>query len=99
MIPLEKQVCSLDLAKRLKELGVRQESLFIWNYYPHTDGYKLQYNPDYGSVLNISAFTVAELGEMLPQHIKYDDNSPFAQSISTILNFKQPMCAFSETNP
>ena len=27
------------------------------------------------------------------------DDSPFAQSISTILNFKQPMCAFSETNP
>src|SRR5216683_8069329 len=25
--------------------------------------------------------------------------SPFAQSISTILNFKQPMCSFSETNP
>ena len=25
--------------------------------------------------------------------------SPFAQSISTILNFKQPMCACSETNP
>src|SRR6266478_1530209 len=25
--------------------------------------------------------------------------SPFAQSISTILNFKQPLCAFPETNP
>ena len=25
--------------------------------------------------------------------------SPFAQSISTILNFKQPMCTFSETKP
>src|SRR5438445_2228518 len=28
-----------------------------------------------------------------------DVNSPFAQSISTILNFKQPMRSFSETNP
>ena len=30
MMLLEKQVCSLELAKRLKELGVRQASLFHW---------------------------------------------------------------------
>jgi len=30
MMGLEKQVCSLGLAKRLKELGVAQESLFVW---------------------------------------------------------------------
>lgn len=28
---LESQVCSLDLAKRLEELGVKQESMFFWN--------------------------------------------------------------------
>ena len=27
---LKKQVCSLELAKKLKELGVPQESLFKW---------------------------------------------------------------------
>jgi len=27
---LEKQVCSLALAKKLKELGVKQESLFVY---------------------------------------------------------------------
>jgi len=31
MIPLEKQVCSLELAKRLKELGVAQQSLYVWS--------------------------------------------------------------------
>ena len=28
---LEKQVCSLELAKKLKELGVKQESLWFYN--------------------------------------------------------------------
>lgn len=28
---LESQVCSLEFAKRLKELGVKQESYFYWN--------------------------------------------------------------------
>jgi hypothetical protein len=30
MIPLEKQVCNLEPSKRLKELGVKQESEFYW---------------------------------------------------------------------
>ena len=27
---IESQVCSLELAKKLKELGVKQESLYYW---------------------------------------------------------------------
>ncbi len=69
MIPLEKQVCSLELAKRLKELGVKQESLFYYAIY------KRKLNPVYRNQLILdgvslegllSAFTVAELGGMLP---------------------------------
>lgn len=65
---LEQQVCSLGLAKRLKELGVRQESVFYWNEYqvskdPKKWKYHLQ--PDFREKRSTSAFTVAELGEMV----------------------------------
>lgn len=59
---LEKQVTSLEISKRLKELGVKQKSLFRYYGYPH--GIILELNPDEYDCL--SAFTVAELGEMLP---------------------------------
>ena len=29
---LEEQVCSLELAKELKELGVKQDSMFYWEH-------------------------------------------------------------------
>lgn len=72
---LEQQVCSLDLAKRLKELGVRQESAFYWEqHWTEERGVmavylvqKKRYNTaDCTGVKYFSAFTVAELGEMLP---------------------------------
>lgn len=63
---LEDQVCSLELAKRLKEFGVKQESIFHWM----DDGYghinPKNYAWDNGRSSIASAFTVAELGEMLP---------------------------------
>lgn len=60
---LEQQCVSLELAKRLKELGVKQESYFYWED-DLDGGYLLvgdKVNGDY------AAFTVAELGEMLPK--------------------------------
>lgn len=75
---IEKQVCSLELAKRLKELGVKQESCFYWD---SIDGGKLflwkigdlisfSYEETYASPseYSYSAFSVVELGEMLPHH-------------------------------
>jgi hypothetical protein len=35
---LEDQIVSLELAKKLKELGVKQETVFIW--YPHDEQLK-----------------------------------------------------------
>jgi hypothetical protein len=66
---LENQVVSLEYAKKLKELGVRQESLFWWVEYTDGHGEKEHWaieNNHVGYKQYISAFTVAELGEMLP---------------------------------
>jgi hypothetical protein len=67
MIPIEHQVCSYELATRLAELGVRQESVFWW-----IDG-KLTYAGGRASHVlrpgGIAAFTVAELGAMLPDEV------------------------------
>lgn len=64
---IEDQVCSLELAKRLKELGVKQISLFSWqiglNKIPVLN---ISFMGELGSD-DYSAFTVAELGEMLPE--------------------------------
>jgi hypothetical protein len=63
---LEQQVASLDLAKRLKELGVKQESHFYWRKLTEDDGWEVWDSTGlYGKTC--SAFTVAELGEMLPK--------------------------------
>lgn len=78
---LEQQVISLELAKSLKELGVKQESLFYYIAFENPlntilsefevpddlwwfkySGDKYFGNEDY----RISAFTVGELGGMLP---------------------------------
>lgn len=76
---LESQVCSLDLAKKLKELGVKQESLWWWhlNAIDEPSEYIVanQFTLDKSGIkAHCSAFTVAELGEMLPGHISDKDS-------------------------
>ena len=71
---LEQQVVSLELAKKLKELGVKQESLFWWVNWQaerHPNGplsWHIENHP-HDNCESIAAFTVAELGEMLPPNI------------------------------
>lgn len=71
---LESQVCSLELAKRLKELGVKQESLFYWKdivgtkegcFYKEVSMYKDYHIGGVDFELLCSAFTVAELGNLI----------------------------------
>lgn len=84
---LEQQVCSLDLAKRLKELGVKQESFFCWSVSdlqsmtPEVTT-TLYAGSIHGKGFNFSAFTVAELGEMLKNGTHWDNPnfaSPFPE--------------------
>jgi len=71
---LKEQVTSLELSKKLKELGVKQESLFYWETYrsdqfdeaPHPKIINFKEEPGFSENSLYSAFTVAELGEMLP---------------------------------
>jgi len=68
---LESQVVSLELSKKLKDLGVKQHSLFKWNFKFDEKGKavytELIYFPIDAIEKDIAAFTVAELGEMLPR--------------------------------
>ena len=69
---LDDQVCDLGLAKRLKELGVKQESYFWWRVEcggrdPFVSNFNSGDN-ECGCV-NYSAFTVAELGAILPESL------------------------------
>ena len=78
---IEQQVCSLALAKRMKELGAKQESLFYWLEEKDNQPFLMNSGntSKYGAIPSnyredegwnyYSAFTVAELGEMLPARI------------------------------
>ena len=71
MLPLEQQVVNLELSKKIEELGVKQESLFVWEYY-NENCYGVRYRPYavvpdfYNQYKLFSAFTASELLEMLP---------------------------------
>lgn len=83
---LENQVVSLELAKRLKELGVKQESYFFWvnDISPiradfkstaplgHAEQKAPYLTTNYGAVGKnriASAFSVAELGELMKDYL------------------------------
>jgi hypothetical protein len=75
------QVCSLELAQQLKELGVIQSSLFYWvaqrdKLFANSDRiFGIMYIDHFAEIDDInnyevySAFTVAELGNILPRAV------------------------------
>lgn len=78
-----KGCCDLKYAKKLDELGVKQESLWYWAK-PDLRGFVNRKRDEIWAIQNngclywrgaavYSAFTVAELGESLPNSIYYKD--------------------------
>lgn len=82
--PVEEEVCSFELSKRLKELGVPQRSIFFWQELAEGN-IRLGHgqHPDSGDLaihhcvlsFEYSAFTVNELGEMLPYYFSSEKHS------------------------
>lgn len=68
---IEDQVCSLELAKQLKKLGFKQDSFFSFS----NDGSLCISSAGIDDTF-ISAYTVAELGEMLPQNMVKGEEYP-----------------------
>lgn len=66
-LKLEQQVASLALCRRLKAPGVCQESACFWNERGQVS-FAFEDSPYAGT--DIAAFTVAELGEMLPPKVR-----------------------------
>ncbi len=74
VVKIEEQVCSLELAKKLKKLGVEQDSLWWWVVECSEEAAQLYFKWDVPKTEPkekiYSAFTVAELGKMLPRSFK-----------------------------
>ena len=87
---LNKQVVSLELARKLRELGFTQDSVWHWKvsknekiYLRHGINFESS-SPRKGTrCLFYSAFSVAELGEMLPQVIESNMKPPFSRTQKT----------------
>ncbi len=86
---LEQQVTSLELSKCLKDLGVKQESLFYWiKKVDHLETIRISgiiYITDLMAIKDseevkhdlCSAFTAAELLNLLPISVHTDNHEPF----------------------
>lgn len=77
MIPIEKQVITLEQAKRLKELGVEQDSLFYWVKRCNGEGFSVMYKVFVWSddvIERYSAFTIGELQSMIYEDVSVKDS-------------------------
>jgi len=85
---IEDHVTSLEFSKELKEIGVRQDSLFYWNIYldHKKECPEVSWELSFGKMhdLSISAFTISEILEFLPAKITTYPNSSFGTFVLTL---------------
>lgn len=81
---LEDQVCSIFLGKRLQNLGVNLRSKWYWHPAPSGDGEIMQLWPKEMMIvknhIGIPAYSVAELGVLLPEIIEIDGHECYYES-------------------
>ena len=103
MITKEDQVVSVDLAREMKELGAKQDSVWYWiQQGDYVDDWseaflilkeeKAHYDPTRDG--DCSAYTVAELGEMLPASIRTVYDSWNYLHISKLKNTNEWLIAY-----
>ena len=93
-------VCDIEYSKRLKELGVKQESLFYWVKMSHGNWNLGLYSEitQWQGYDSISAWTVAELGEKLPTAINGTSIIIFKNDYGEyICSDESPEATFSDT--
>jgi hypothetical protein len=112
---IESKVCSLELAKELRELGIEQTSIFVWEYY-NDQCHGIKYFPyavlpnEYNKFKLYSAFTSDELMELLPACVDTKINEPFnnfwlnlqkrnAKNIQYIINYHCDTMQFDTGSP
>jgi hypothetical protein len=101
---LEQQVCSRELAEKLKKLGVKQESLFRWveliaeSIGKSSWNIRQSHNPE-PNKNSLSAFTVAELGEMLTYfHTEKTDKHGFYEYVVELTDAYERFVDVSEAD-
>jgi len=72
---IENQVCSLEYAKKLLTLGVKQNSYFYWCCLSNIP--QLRTNLEFQIGCDYSAFTASELFDILPHRITLKECEPF----------------------
>jgi hypothetical protein len=96
---LEQQVVSLELAKKLKELGFKQDSTFYWSridgsYVQLLAERECQYElTENDGVERYSAFTATELGALLPDEL-WDEEDDGWDNLCTYPNGSHWCCAY-----